>query len=57
MAGVVVSALVVALASSWSHDAAPALVFVFSTLGVFFGLRAIDGVVMRSWESLRLNYQ
>jgi hypothetical protein len=30
---------------------------VFSVMGVFFALRAIDGVIKRSWESLSLNYQ
>lgn len=53
----VLSLTVVAFASFSSGYMAPALVFVFSVLAAFFALRAIDGVVKRSWEALNLNYQ
>lgn len=56
-AGLAVSALIVALASFSSHEAAPFVIFVFSVSAMFFAIKAIDGVVSRSWESLRLNYQ
>lgn len=52
-----VTVLVVALASIWAHDAAPAVVVVSSLAGVYFALKAIDGVINRAWESLSLNYQ
>lgn len=57
LAALILSMSVVAIASLSSSPLAPALVFVFSTLGVFFALRALDGVIKRAWESLHLNYQ
>ena len=57
VAALVLSTGIVAVASVSSHDVAPTLVFVFSVIGLFCALRAIDGVIKRSWESLNLNYQ
>lgn len=41
------------LGSTWT----PALVVLCSCLGLFSALKAVDCVVSRSWESLRLDYQ
>lgn len=57
VAALALSTGIVAVASVSSHDVAPTLVFVFSVIGLFCALRAIDGVIKRSWESLNLNYQ
>jgi hypothetical protein len=57
LAALVLSLTVVAFASVSSNDVAPALIFVFSALALFFGLRAVDGFIKRSWESLSLDYQ
>jgi len=57
VAALVLSSGIVAVASTSSHDVAPILVFVFSVIGLFCALRALDGVIKRSWESLNLNYQ
>ena len=57
VAALLFSAGVVAAASASSSSIAPAFVFVFSVSAVFCALRAIDGVIKRSWESLSLDYQ
>lgn len=45
------------LSMNWGHAVAPAGIVIFSLLGAVFALRAIDGVIERSWEALNLNYQ
>ena len=52
-----VSLLVVAFASTWPHAVAPAVVVVFSVAGLMFAIKAVDSLVSRSWEAIRLNYQ
>lgn len=52
-----VSWSIVALGADWGHEAAPLVVFGFGFASVVFVIRAIDTVVQRSWESLRLTYQ
>jgi hypothetical protein len=44
-----------ALVSQWAI--APLLVVVFASVGLFAALKAVDCVIRRSWESLRLHYQ
>lgn len=45
----------VAMAGSW--PLAPLLLVVFSAIGLFAALKAVDCLVDRAWESLRLHYQ
>jgi hypothetical protein len=49
--------IAVALAAEASASVAPMLVVGFSILGVWAALKALDCVIRRSWESLKLNYQ
>lgn len=54
----ILSMLIVALGANWSHGGAAAIVvFLFGVAALVFTMRAIDAVVLRSWESLRLTYQ
>ena len=52
-----VSLLIVALGAGSASGAAPYVVFGFGCASLVFLIRAIDTVVQRSWESLRLTYQ
>jgi hypothetical protein len=57
LAAFLLSMTIVGIAAAGSLSAAPILVFVFSTVGVWAGLKSVDCVIRRSWEALNLNYQ
>ena len=57
MAVFLISMIAVALAVEASASVAPMLVVGFSILGIWAALKAVDCVIRRSWESLKLNYQ
>lgn len=46
-----------ALAAGAAITQWPLFVLVFSSVAVFAGLKTVDCLVQRSWESLRLHYQ
>lgn len=51
------SMAVVVFAASTGLSASPLLVVLFSTVGLSAALKAVDCVILRSWESVNLNYQ
>ena len=57
LAAFVSSMAVVGLAVEAEVSVAPMLVVGFSILGLWAALKAVDCVIRRSWESLKLNYQ
>lgn len=57
LATFLLSMTIVGIAAAANLSVAPALVFVFSTVGIWAAIKSVDCVIRRSWESLNLNYQ
>lgn len=57
LAGFVISLMAIAAAVVVSAPYTPVVVVLATSLGVFSALKAVDCVIQRSWEALRLDYQ
>jgi hypothetical protein len=57
VAGFVLSLLSIAVAVVASGPLTPLIVILATSVGVFSAVKALDCVISRSWESLRLDYQ
>lgn len=57
LAGFVMSLMTIAAAAVVSSPFTPIVVVLATSLGIFSALKALDCVIQRSWESLRLDYQ
>ncbi len=51
------AAIAVAVAAAIGSALAPAVIVIFSCVGLIAVIKAVDCFVERSWESLRLHYQ
>jgi hypothetical protein len=57
LAAFFLSMAIVGIAAAGNSSVAPMLVFVFSIVGLWAAIKSVDCVILRSWESLNLNYQ
>ncbi len=57
LAGFVLSLVSIAVAVVASDPLTPLVVILATSVGVFSAVKALDCVISRSWESLRLDYQ